>query len=78
MVVPQTAIVRLQDKTLVYKVMPDSTAKAITVTTTDAGNGKDVIVNTGLGEGDCIVAVGANNVQEGQKVVFRAGEEIKN
>jgi membrane fusion protein (multidrug efflux system) len=78
MVVPQTAIVRLQDKTLVYKVMPDSTAKAITVTTTDAGNGKDVIVNTGLGEGDCIVAVGANNVQEGQKVVYRAGEEIKN
>ena len=77
MVVPQTAVVRLQDKSLVYKVMPDSTAKAITVTTTDAGNGKDVIVNTGLGEGDCIVAVGANNVQEGQKVVFRAGEEIK-
>ena len=77
MVVPQTAVVRLQDKSLVYKVMPDSTAKAITVTTTDAGNGKDVIINTGLGEGDCIVAVGANNVQEGQKVVFRAGEEIK-
>ena len=75
MVVPQTAVVRLQDKTLVYKVMPDSTAKAITVTTTDAGNGKDVIVNTGLGEGDCIVSVGANNVQEGQKVVFRVGEE---
>ena len=77
MVVTQPAVVRLQDKSLVYKVMPDSTAKAITVTTTDAGNGKDVIVNTGLGEGDCIVAVGANNVQEGQKVVFRAGEEIK-
>ena len=77
MVVPQTAVVRLQDKALVYKVMPDSTAKAITVTTTDAGNGKDVIIKTGLGEGDCIVSVGANNVQEGQKVVFRAGEEIK-
>ena len=77
MVVPQTAVVRLQDKSLVYKVMPDSTAKAITVTTTDAGNGKDVIIKTGLGEGDCIVSVGANNVQEGQKVVFRAGEEIK-
>ncbi len=77
MVVPQTAVVRLQDKTLVYKVMPDSTAKGIIVTTTDAGNGKDVIIKTGLGEGDCIVSVGANNVQEGQKVVFRAGEEIK-
>ena len=77
MVVPQTAVVRLQDKTLVYKVMPDSTAKAITVTTTDTGNGKDVIVNTGLGVGDRIVSVGANNVQEGQKVLFPVEEEEK-
>ena len=75
MVVPQTAVVRLQDKALVYKVMPDSTAKAITVTTTDAGNGKDVIVNTGLGVGDRIVSVGANNVQEGQQVLFGAEEK---
>ncbi|MBO4658931.1 MAG: efflux RND transporter periplasmic adaptor subunit [Prevotella sp.] len=75
MVVPQTAVVRLQDKALVYKVMPDSTAKAVTVTTTDAGNGKDVIINTGLGVGDRIVSVGANNVQEGQKVLFRVEEE---
>lgn len=77
MVVPQTAVVRLQDKVLVYKVMPDSTAKAVTVTTADAGNGKDVIVNTGLGVGDRIVAVGANNVQEGQKVLFPAEKENK-
>ena len=75
MVVPQTAVVRLQDKALVYKVMPDSTAKAVTVTTADAGNGKDVIINTGLGIGDRIVSVGANNVQEGQKVLFPAEEE---
>ena len=78
MVVPQTAVVRLQDKALVYKVMPDSTAKAITVTTSDAGNGKDVIINTGLGIGDRIVAVGANNVQEGQKVLFPQKQEEEN
>ncbi|MBP5387615.1 MAG: efflux RND transporter periplasmic adaptor subunit [Prevotella sp.] len=77
MVVPQTAVVRLQDKALVYKVMPDSTAKAVNVTTTDAGNGKDVIITTGLGVGDQIVSVGANNVQEGQKVLFRSEEENK-
>ena len=70
MVIPQLAVVRLQDKSLVYKVMPDSTATAVSVTTTDAGNGKDVIVTEGLKLGDRIVTVGANNVQEGQRVLF--------
>ena len=69
-VIPQVAVVRLQDKSLVYKVRPDSTATAITVTTTDTGNGKDVIVMSGLNVGDRIVTVGANNVQEGQQVLF--------
>ena len=72
MVIPQTAVVRLQDKSLVYKVKSDSTATAVTVMTTDAGNGKDVIVTEGLNVGDRIVTVGANNVQEGQRVLFPA------
>lgn len=72
MVIPQTAVLRLQDKALVYKVKPDSTATAITVTYMDAGNGKDFIVTSGLNVGDKIVTVGANNVQEGQKVLFPA------
>ena len=71
-VVPQNAVVRLQDKSLVYKVLPDSTATAVDVTTEDTGNGKDFIVTSGLSEGDQIVAVGANNVTEGQKVLFPA------
>ena len=70
MVIPQTAVVRLQDKSLVYKVQADSTAAAVTVMTTDAGNGKDVIVIEGLNVGERIVTVGANNVQEGQRVLF--------
>ena len=70
MVIPQNAIVRLQDKSLVYKVKADSTATAVTVITTDAGNGKDVIVIEGLTVGERIVTVGANNVQEGQRVLF--------
>lgn len=69
-VVPQVAVVRLQDKSLVYKVMADSTATAVTVTTANTGNGKDVIVTSGLNVGDKIVTVGANNVQEGQQVIF--------
>lgn len=77
MVIPQSAVVRLQDKTLVYKVKSDSTATAITVTTTNTGNGKDVIVTEGLRVGDRIVTVGANNVQEGQRVLYPQAEKNK-
>ena len=69
-VVPQNAVVRLQDKSQVYKVQADSTATAVEVTTEDAGNGKDFIITSGLNAGDKIVTVGANNVTEGQKVLF--------
>jgi len=74
-VIPQTAVVKLQDKQQVYKVKTDSTATAVTVTTADTGNGKDVIVTSGLNVGDKIVTIGANNVQEGQQVLFP--EEVK-
>ena len=70
MMVPQDAVVRLQDKQLVYLVKADSTATAVMVTTTNPGNGQDFIVTSGLKEGDRIVTVGANNVHEGQKVLF--------
>ena len=76
-VVPQFAVVRLQDKSQVYKVKADSTATAIEVTTEDTGNGKDFIIRSGLNDGDQIVTNGANNVTEGQKVLFPA-EELKN
>lgn len=70
MVIPQVSVVRLQDKQLVYVVQPDSTASAVAVTTEATGNGKDVIVTSGLKVGDRIVTVGSNNVQEGQQVIF--------
>ena len=76
MVIPQTAVVKLQDKQQVYKVKADSTATAVTVTTADTGNGKDVIVTSGLHVGDKIVTIGANNVQEGQRVLYP--EEVGN
>ena len=78
-VIPQTAVVKLQDKQQVYKVKTDSTATAVTVTTADTGNGKDVIVTSGLNVGDKIVTIGANNVQEGQQVLFpeEGKEEVK-
>jgi len=68
-IIPQYAVVRLQDKAQVYKVQADSTATAIDVTTEDTGNGQDFIITSGLKPGDQIVTVGANNVTEGQKVL---------
>ena len=70
MVIPQNAVVRLQDKSIVYKVKADSTATAADVTTTDMGNGKDFIINSGLKPGDRIVTTGANNVTEGMRVIY--------
>ena len=76
-VIPLAAVVRLQDKSLVYKVKADSTATAVTVMTTDVGNGKEAIVTEGLSVGDRIITVGANNVQEGQRVLFPAEAKKK-
>ena len=74
-VIPQYAVIRLQDKSQVYKVQADSTATAIDVTTEDTGNGKDFIITSGLNVGDKIVTTGANNVTEGQRVLYP--EEVK-
>ena len=76
-VVPQNAVVRLQDKSLVYKVQADSTATGVDVTLEDVGNGKDYIVTSGLNVGDQIVTIGANNVQEGQKVLYPSEPKSK-
>ena len=72
MVIPQEAVVKLQDKQQVYKVQADSTVTSVEVTTQDIFNGKDYIVTSGLNVGDKIVTIGANNLHEGQKVLFPA------
>ena len=76
-VIPQSAVVRLQYKSQVYKVKADSTATAVEIKTLDTGNGKDFIVTTGLKVGEKIISTGANNVTEGQKVLFPE-EKVKN
>ncbi len=74
-VIPQTAVVKLQDKSMVYKVKADSTATAVAVKTESIGDAKNIVVIDGLNVGDKIITVGANNVQEGQKVLFPKEEE---
>ena len=67
----------MQDKSQVYKVKADSTATAVEIKTLDTGNGKDFIVTTGLKVGEKIITTGANNVTEGQKVLFPE-DKVKN
>ncbi len=76
MVIPQDAVVKLQDRQQVFKVQADSTVTSVEVTTQDIFDGEHYIV-TGLNEGDKIVTVGANNLHEGQKVLFPAAPEQK-
>lgn len=69
-VVPQNAIVRLQNKSLAYKVGADSCAYSTIVKTVGIGSDRDLVVTEGLEVGDVIVTVGANNLVEGQRVIF--------
>ena len=70
MVVPQNAIVRLQNKSLAYKVGADSCVYSAIVETVGIGSDRDIVVMKGLEPGDVIVTEGANNLVEGQRVLF--------
>ena len=70
MVVPQNAIVRLQNKSLAYKVGPDSCVTSVIVKTANISSERDLVVTEGLEVGDVIVTEGANNLVEGQRVLF--------
>ena len=74
-VVPQNAIVRLQNKSLAYKVGPDSCAYSTIVKTAGIGSDRNLVVMSGLEVGDVIVTEGANNLVEGQKVLFPTAKE---
>ena len=69
-VVPQNAIVKLQNKSLAYKVGADSCAYSVIVETVNISSERDLIVTSGLKVGDVIVTEGANNLVEGQQVLF--------
>ena len=69
-VVPQNAIVKLQNKSLAYKVAADSCAYSVIVKTVNISSERDLVVTEGLEVGDVIVTEGANNLVEGQRVIF--------
>lgn len=66
-VVPQAATVRMQDKTLVYKVV-DGKATSTLITIAPNNDGQHYIVTDGLKAGDEIIAEGAGLIREGTQV----------
>lgn len=77
-VIPLTSIVRLQDKSMVYRVK-DNCAESVIIEVEELGNGKDAIIVSGIEPGEVIVAKGVGNIYEGQQVIFpeNAAEQEK-
>ena len=65
--IPQTATVRMQDKTIVYKVV-DGKAVSTLITVAANNDGREYVVLDGLKAGDEIVSEGAGLVREGMQV----------
>ena len=65
--IPQTATVRMQDKTIVYKVV-DGKAVSTLITVAGINDGREYIVLDGLKAGDEIVSEGAGLMREGTQV----------
>lgn len=70
MLVPLTAIVRIQNKAIVYKVGADSLATSAIVEIDELGDGQHAVLLSGAEVGETIVAKGAANVHEGQQVLY--------
>lgn len=66
-VIPQEATVRLQDKTVVYKVV-DGKAVSTLITVSKINDGREYVVLDGLKVGDEIVASGAGLLRDGVTV----------
>ena len=72
-VIPQEATYELQNRVFVYRVI-DGKTKATPIEVFRLNNGKEYIVETGLNEGDVIIAEGAGLLRDGMEV---KGEKVK-
>lgn len=75
LVVPQEATFEIQDKVYVYKVNKEGKAESAQVTVFPLNNGQEYIVESGLQEGDVIVAEGAGLIQENTQILSAHTEE---
>lgn len=69
LVVPQEATFEIQDKVYVYKVNESGKAESAQVTVFPLNNGQEYIVESGLQEGEVIVAEGAGLIQENTQIL---------
>ncbi len=76
-VIPLTAVVRVQDKTMVYRVNNENCAESVMVSIEELSNGKDAAILDGIDVGTVIVAKGVGNIFEGQQVIFPEKENKK-
>lgn len=75
LVVPQEATFEIQDKVYVYKVNKEGKAESAQMTVFPLNNGQEYIVESGLQEGDVIVAEGAGLIQENTQILSAHTEE---
>lgn len=68
--VPLTAVMRIQNKVLVYKVGADSLATSAIVDIEELGDGQRAVILSGAEVGETIVAKGAANVHEKDRVIW--------
>lgn len=69
-VIPQAATYEIQDRIFVYRI-EEGKAKSTPVTVFEVNDGKEYIVESGLEEGDIIVADGAGLLRDGATVTER-------
>lgn len=66
-IIPKTATIELQDKTIAYRLKNGKT-EAVFLTVADYSDGKSLVVSNGHGVGDTIVAEGTGTLREGMTV----------
>lgn len=60
LIVPQTAVYQLQDKTFVYKIINGNKVLSTAITTSPTNNGDFVVANSGIKSGDKLLLNGLN------------------
>ena len=73
--IPQTATVRMQDKTIVYKVV-DGKAVSTLITVAGINDGREYVVLSGLKAGDEIVSEGAHTMFPSNDLMSRNAQDI--
>ncbi|MCD8043255.1 MAG: efflux RND transporter periplasmic adaptor subunit [Tannerellaceae bacterium] len=70
LIIPQIATLEIQDKKFVYKVSGDTPQRTV-VEVTPVSNGQEYIIESGLSEGDVIIAEGVGLIREGMPVKIK-------